>query len=249
MNWIDAIIIVILVVFVAIGFWKGFIFSVLSLFSVFINFVLGLFLTKPISTLLSRWGLESSLAKSLTTKLTSMHKGFDVNMVGMNQKQINSHISTTLKESDFPLESLFKSMLKVTPEKIEGKTTLTLNEILSKSLATFFTLIISFAIAFALIYLVLWLIGYLSKKANKIEGIRVIDRILGVVFGLIRGAITISTIFTILSFFKEDGIMQSVFEYIDSSSIGSWVYENMNTLVDKYFNFKQITKTAIETIA
>lgn len=248
MNWVDIVIIVLLVVFVAIGFWKGFIFSILSLFSVFINFILSLFLTKPFSTLFNKWGLESKLISSFTSKISSMHTGFDVNMIGMNQEQINNHISTTLTESNFPFKSMFERMIKFSPETVSHKANLTLTDILSKSLGNFFSLVISFTIAFILIYLILWLIGFLSKKAKQVEGLRIIDRLLGVAFGLIRGAIAISTIFTVLSFFNEEGILQTVFEYIDSSTIGSWVYQNMNTLVDKYLNFGEITKVAIDSV-
>ena len=248
MNWIDIIIIVLLIVFVAIGFWKGFIFSVLSLFSVFINFILSLFLTKPFSTLFNKWGLESKLVSAFTTKISGMHSGFDTNMIGMSQEQINNHISITLSESNFPFKSMFERMIKFSPEAVSHKANLTLTEILSKSLGNFFSLVISFAIAFILIYIILWLIGFISKKAKQVEGLRVIDRLLGVVFGLVRGAIAVSTIFTVLSFFNEEGVLQTVFEYIDSSAIGSWVYENMNILVDKYLNFGDITKVAIDSV-
>lgn len=248
MNWIDIVLIVLLVVFVAIGFWKGFIFSVLSLFSVFINFILSLFLTKPISSLFNGWGLETKLASAFASKISSIHTGFDTNMIGMNQEQINNHVSTTLSEGDFPFKSMFERMIDFSPEAVAHKTNLTLTDILSKSLGNFFSLVISFTVAFLLISLVLWLIGFISKKAKQVEGIRVVDRLLGVVFGLIRGAIAISTIFTVLAFFKEDGILQTVFEYIDSSTIGSWVYENMNTLVDKYLNFGEITQAAMDSV-
>ena len=249
MNWIDIILLIILVIFVAIGFWKGFVFSVLSLFSVSINFILGIFLTKPINIVLNKvFSLEGALTNAFSNKISGMHEGFSTNLVGLNQKDLNTHIANTLKDGDFPFEGLFKRMLSMKPETIQHKESLTLNEILSKSLGTFFSLVISFAIAFLLIYLVLWLIGFLTKKAKQVEGIRVIDRILGVLFGLVRGAIVIATIFAVLSFFNEEGVLHDVFNYIDQSSIGSWIYQNMNTLVDKYLNFKTIVKTATDTI-
>ena len=207
MNWIDGLIIVILLIFIAIGFWKGFIFSILSLFSAFINFTIALFLTRPVTNLFNSWfGLEGALTKGFESKLTSMNAGFNTNLVGMTDSEITNHISTTLKESNFPFENMFKRLLSVNSEKIADKTSISLNDILSKSLGSFFSLIICFVIIFLLIYLILFLVSRLSKKAKEIESIRITDRILGVVFGIIKGALVVVGLFAILSFFKEDGV-------------------------------------------
>lgn len=248
MNWIDAILLVILIVFVSIGFWKGFIFSILSMFSAFINFVLAIFLTRPVTNLLNSWfGLEGGLTNAFSNKITSMGEGFSTNLVGMTDSEISTHVSSTLKESNFPMQNLFKSMLNIKADQIADKTSLTLNDILSKSLGSFFSLIISFVIVFLLIYLVLWIISLISKKAKEVDGIRIVDRLLGVVFGLVKGALTIAFVFAILSFFSEDGVLEPVFNYINNSAIGSWAYQNINTLVDKYLNFDTLSKVVQST--
>ena len=241
MNWIDIAIIIIMVVFV--GTWKGFVFSVLSIFSSTINFFISLLLTRPTTNLLNRWfGFEGSLTNGLSSKLTSMSAKFDVNMVGMSKDEISSHISTTLSESKFPLKGLFGNMLKVTPEKIEGKTSCTLNDILSRSLGSFFSLIITFVVLFILIYIILFIIGKISKKAQEVNGIRAVDRTLGFIFGFVKGALIICFVFAILSFFSEDGFLSGLFEYIHASKIGDWVYTTVNNIIDKYVNFKTIAE-------
>lgn len=243
MNWIDAIILVILVVFVAIGIWKGLVFSLLSMFSSFINFVLAIFLTKPLTILIGKhFKLESALTNAFAKNISSRGAGFDTNLVGMTNEEISSHISNTLSESKFPAKGLFKNMMNVTSEKISGKTSLTMTDILSKSLGSFFTIIICFVIAFLLILLTLWIVSLISKKARQVDGIRVTDRILGAVFGLIKGALFVCFIFAILSFFKEDGLLAKLFTYIHKSAIGDWMYSNVNYLVDKYINFQTFKK-------
>lgn len=242
MNWIDIIIIAIMLVFIAIGFWKGFIFSILSIFSAFINFVISILLTRPVTNLFNSWfGLEGALTKGFEGKLTSMHDGFNLNMVGMTDSQISTHISTTLEESNFPLKNMFEKLLTVNSEKIADQTSITLNDILSNSLGSFFSLIISFVIIFIIIYLILFLISKISKKAKEIDGIRITDRILGVVFGIVKGALVVIGLFAILSFFKEDGALEPVFKYISNSEMSSWIYSNINTLVDKYITLDNIT--------
>lgn len=241
MNWLDVALIIILVLFVAIGFWKGFMFSILSLFSSFINFMIALFLTKPTVTLFNNWfKLDSALTKGFAKKISGMHEGFNTNLVGMSNADIKSHISTTLKEGEFPLPKIFNSMLKVNSEKIGNKTSLTLTDILSKSLGTFFSLVITFVILFILIYIILFILSKLSKKAHESEGVRTIDRILGVVFGIAKYAVTIVFLFAILSLFKEGGVLKPVFEYIGKSEISKFVYSNVNHFVDKYITLSNV---------
>jgi len=241
LNWLDLALIVILIVFVAIGFWKGFMFSILSLFSTFINFMIALLLTKPTATLFNKWfHLEGALTKSLANKISGMHAGFNTNLVGMNNSEIKSHISTTLKEGDFPLPRIFNNMLKVNTDKIGDKTSLTLTDILSKSLGTFFSLVITFIILFILIYIILFLLSLLSKKARESDGVRTIDRILGVVFGIAKYVITIVFLFAILSFFKEGGALKPVFQYIGKSEIAKFIYSNVNLFVDKYITLSNV---------
>lgn len=248
MNWIDLIILIILVVFVAVGFWKGFIFSILSMFSFFINFAISLFLTRPVTNLLNSWfGLESGLTNAFSNKILSMGEGFSTNLVGMTDSEISSHVSKTLESADFPFKRMFEGMLNIKADQIADKASLTLNDILSKSLGSFFSLIISFIIIFLLIYLVLWIISLISKKAKQVDGIRIVDRILGVLFGLVKGFLSIAFVFAILSFFSEDGLLKEVFSYINQSAIGSFIYQNVNTLVDTYLNFDTLSK-AVSTL-
>jgi len=243
MNWIDIIIIAIIIVFVGIGFYKGFVFSLLSVFSSSINFFLSVFLAKPVTGLLNSWfGLEGAISNGFAAKFSSATPLFDVNMVGMTKSEISSHITKALKEGELPFKKILNSMLSVTPEKLEGKVSCTLNDILSRAFGSFFSLIIGFLITFILIYLVLFIISLITKKAREIDGIRITDRILGVLFGLVKGFLTVAFLFAILSFFNEDGALRSVFEYINSSAIGSWIYNNVNDIVDKYLNFNAVLK-------
>jgi len=244
MNWIDIIILVILLIFITIGFWKGFAFSIISLFGSFINTIISIFLTKPVNTLLNNWfNLENSLTKSFSSKISSMHNGFNTNLVGMNNKEIKTHISTTLSESDFPLSKLFNRLININSDSILKKENLTLNDILSKSLGSFFSLIISFVIIFILIYLVLFLLTIITKKVKEVEGIRITDRILGVIFGAIKGALLICFIICIISLFNENGLLKTVITTIKNSTIGGFAYTHINTFTDKYITLDYIVKT------
>ena len=251
MNWIDIIIIAILLIFIIIGSVKGFAFSILSLFGITVNFFISLFLTKPMSSLLnSLFNIELNLANTFSSNLTNLSSDFDIALSSFSsQAELSSHVNNTINNSSLGgfAKKILNSTVHITTENVQGSS-VTLNDIISKSFATFLTLIISFIIVFILIYIILWILSTISKKANQINDVKITDRILGVVFGFIKGAFVIIFIFAILSLFNENGILSDIFIYIKESTIGNWVYTNVDTFIHKYIDFKEIAKEIIDKI-
>ena len=85
MNWFDAIIIVILLIFMAFGIKKGFMFSVIDMFGFFVNFVVAVFLTGPIRSLLGVMGMESSIGNGLFGHYAGVGSGFTTNLIEYKQ--------------------------------------------------------------------------------------------------------------------------------------------------------------------
>ena len=251
MNWIDVAIIAIVLIFVIIGCVKGFVFSILSIFSSTVNFFISLFLTKPVASLLNAmFGMESSLSGNFAAKLTAMNCGFDVELATFgSQAELSSHVSETINNSNLSgfSKGILNNTVHITTENVAGTTT-TLNDIISKSFAAFLTLVVSFVIVFILIYLILWIISTISKKMHKNQDVRLVDRILGFVFGLTKGFLLIVFVFGILSLFNENGILAPVIDYIKASTIGGWLYGNVSTFVHKYIDLKEILKGIIDSV-
>jgi len=251
MNWVDIVIILILLIFIIIGCVKGFMFSILSIFGGTVNFIISLFLCKPCFNILNGWfGIENNLLNSISSKFTNMSTLFDIELSSFgSQAELSSHVKETINNSSLSgfTKGLLNNTVHITTENVEG-TNVTLNNIISKSFATFITLIISFVIVFILIYLVLWILSLISKKAKENNGIRTTDRILGFIFGIVKGFLVIVVIFSILSLFNENGLLHDLFISIKSSTIGNWIYTNVDTFIHKYINFKDIAKSLIDSI-
>ena len=97
MNFIDIAIIVIMLLFIIIGTWKGFIFSLVSVFSSTINFFLSFIICKPINSLLnSIFKIQSSITNGYSAHFSSLGSGFDTNLVGLSQESINTHKKSSL---------------------------------------------------------------------------------------------------------------------------------------------------------
>lgn len=244
MNVVDIIILVIMLIFIVMGTYKGFIFSFVSVFSGTINFFLATLICGPFSKLFnSITGIQGAISNSYTAKFTALSSGFDANLVGLSQESITATVADTINGSSLSNFSkwLYKSVLKITPEQIAGKEFVSINSILSTSLGKFFTTIISFIICFALIYLILWIISLIGKKVQSSDGgIKTADRVFGFIFGVIKGLLCVCSIFAFLSFFSETGLLASLFNYIKTSKIGAPLYNYVNNIMDTYFNIPQI---------
>lgn len=250
MSWVDIVILAIVLIFIIIGCVKGFVFSILSIFSSTVNLFIALFLTTPVSRLLnSIFNLETSLSNHFANNLSSM-KGFDIELSSFgSQAELSSHVSETINNSSLSgfIKGLLNNTVHITTDNVQG-TNVTLNNIISSSFATFLTLVISFVIIFALIYLILWIVSKISKKAHQIADIKLTDRILGIVFGFIKGFIVVVFIFAVLSLFNENGVLIDLFTEIKKSTIGGWLYEQVSTFMHKYVDFREIAKNIIDKI-
>ena len=74
MNYIDIIIIAILLIFIIVGVCRGFIFSLLSVFGGIINIYLATLLTKPMTSLTSTIGLNSAITNAYAQKMQAVPK-------------------------------------------------------------------------------------------------------------------------------------------------------------------------------
>ena len=251
MTWIDILIILVLVIFIIVGCIKGFVFSIISLFGTTVNFFISMCLCKPMNNFLnSAFNLQEGLINKFASSLSSMSSGFDVKLSTFtSQSELSSHINETIYNSNLSnfSKKILDSSINLTPNTVAGSD-LTLNNIISTSFASFLSIIISFVLIFILIYALLWVISFLSKKANEISDIRFTDRLLGTFFGFIRGFIVIVLVFAILSLFNENGLLSSLFNLIDNSTIANWLYEGVNSFMDKYINIKDIAKSVIDSL-
>lgn len=235
MNYIDIIIIAILLIFIIVGVCRGFIFSLLSVFGGIINIYLATLLTKPMTSLTSTIGLNSAITNAYAQKMQAF-SGFNENLVGKTAEQLQAHIKSSIDGSSLSgiTKTLTNWFLKISPENLQGKTSVTLTDILSKAFASFWCVLIAFIVSLVIVYLVLWVITLIANKLKQIKPINATDKILGVLFGAVKGSLIVCLIFAVLSLFNQTGIMGDVVSAIQSSKIGGWSYHYVYDFVHNY---------------
>lgn len=248
MNYIDYIIIGILLIYILIGYFKGFMFSLLSLFSFGVKFVLSMFLCKPFMLFTNNvCKLDIGLSNALASSFTKTSNLFDVSMETMNQTEINNHITECLNTTKYP--SFLKSFLKNIFQITEGNSNFTFNSIISKTFGTFFSFIISFIIIFIIVCILVYFIKYRFKKLTEQSvTVKRIDRFMGIAYGFVGGVINIVIVISVLSWFKNFSFLSSFFESLQSSFLGGLATQIIYPFMDKYLNLKEIAKWFINLL-
>lgn len=254
MNWIDAAIIVILLIFIVFGIKKGFMLSVIDLFSFFVNTIISLFLAKPMRSLLNMFGMENSLASSLYDKYSALGSDFTTDLIEYSKnKNITDFVNDAFKSSslsEFSKKIFNGAINNGLSDKLANSTneTVSLADIMSKSLAQFITVVSAFAICFILMYVLLIILKAISKKLNQSKFVNLFDKLFGACFGAVKGFLFVVALFVVLSFFSDNGILGSAINYINQSAIGGWLRSNVNTFMIEYVNIKQFVIDILQKI-
>lgn len=229
----------------AFGIKKGFMFSVIDMFGFLVNFVIALFLTGPIRSLLGLMGMETGISANLYGHYSQVGAGFTENLIG--KPDVSEFVTNEFNNSSMGGfgKKLFNGIInnnlesKLAAAQAAGKTEVTLARTISDSISQFITVVTSFIIAFALIYGTLLLLKLLCKQIQKSKFANVFDKIFGGAFGLVKGFMLLVGIFAILSFFSDNGLLEPVITYINKSAIGGWLRLNVNNFMVQYVNIKQ----------
>jgi len=254
MNWVDAVIIVVVLVFMIFGIKKGFMFSVIDVFSISVNFVISLFLTKYMRGFLNLLNMESAISNGLYTKYAGLGESFTTDLIAYSKNgNITDFVNDAFKTSSLSgfSNKLFNGTINnKLSDKLLASTheTLSLADIMSNSVAQFITVVVSFAICFLIIYLILLLLKKLSKRLQRSSFVNTFDKIFGAVFGIIKGFLLVIALFVVLSFFSDNGILGGFISYIDKSAIGSWLRSSVNTFMIEYIDIKQFVLDIINKI-
>lgn len=246
MNWVDIVIIAVVVLAVLVGVFRGFTKTLLSMVSNSLVFLASFLLCKPTAKWLMKittW--DNSLCSKITNWLSKLSPAFDKDMVGMSGSEITKHINSTLSTKGFPkfFKFIFKITTNITPESLANKTSFTLNQFISQTLTILTFILVCFVIYIIVFFIVKYFLNKLTDTLSfKFETYRKTDKILGAVFGLIRGFCWVFIIFAFYSIFRGIPLLKTVNNAISSSGIGKPLTKFIYKIVDKYFNITSMVR-------
>ncbi len=227
MNILDIVVLVLLLLVALIGFWKGFLNSLLSFCSSILSVTASFFLAKPLASLLNNWfNLATTIGNSIASQINGFFAEFSVEMTGA---QIMSEKCSATGILKFALNFFIKPEATYI-DKADVVSKVGLN---AGSLAL---MAICMIVAYLLIKLVIFLLsklfGAIKKNCQAINGL---DRVLGLVLGIAKGMVIVFAVFVIANLLQS---IPAVANFLDTtfnnSCIAKPIYDFVNNLVSTY---------------
>lgn len=195
--------------FVIIGYKKGLTGSLLKLISFAVAVVLAFLLYKPVA--------------SAVIKNTNIDETMKASIISTFNKEENKGEA---KEEKKGIES---SIIKDISEEIENATAEAKNTIIEKSANDITITIINIGsaiVVYLVARLVLVIISFFIKGVTQLPLIKQVDKIGGIAYGLLEGAVIIYVILGIISFVNVMWPTNMAAQAINKSAIGNMLYEN-----------------------
>lgn len=225
MAVIDIIVIAVLLVFGIIGMVKGFLNTLLSLFSTVASLGVAIFCAKPVAKFLNKiFGLVGAIggkiSASLASSITPFASGdYTGEMTGAQLKEYFAADGLTFQER------IFKLFVE------DGQTFNTDESIvnyLGERLAAVIAVVIAAVVVFILLKIAVLLLAKLFDALTKNKAISGLDRAMGLIFGLVKASILICVTLAVFYVIANSTVQG----WIDNSVVTKWLYQYVTEGVD-----------------
>lgn len=224
MNWMDYVVIGIIVGYAFIGYARGFIYSVFKVASFFVSALLSIIAYPYVSKfLISTFHLDEKFSGFFTENLNKLITPEQIaNTTGTEQV-------TTLISSwglPKPIETMVTDNLAAQASQTAGQFKQGVTAAIGASLSVAAVNIISIIAVFAIVSFALIFARNILQGIAKLPIFKQINRTGGFIFGTLEGLIVIYIGFAILALFSSVKDMQNIFGAINSSLIAKQFYTN-----------------------
>ena len=212
---VDLIIIVIMVSSIFVGLKKGLISCIIDIAAVIVALILAILLCRPITNLvIENTNFDESLATTISQNIPLSDTDFKVEANTNLPEGIVDYINSITENVNTSKEEAFNAI--------------------GVEIASGIISVIVFIAIFVIVRIILTLIKVVSKIIDKIPLLSQVNKVGGAVLGAIEGAIIIYVIFAAVSMIAPVISDANLLELINSSNIGSIMYNN-NLVLNSMF--------------
>ncbi|MBQ7339389.1 MAG: CvpA family protein [Clostridia bacterium] len=215
----DAVLIVLLLIFVVVGCRKGFVKSFLSTFGSFFSIILAVLLCSTVANFLeTKYSLITSISNGVSGVLADI---FGADLMDLTLAEASNVSLTETNLSRW----LIKIIIDVKGTgNVPADTTI--SQVISPVFGYYITCILSVIGLYFIFRIIFFIIGELTKALHKVKVVGTVDKLLGAVFGLVKGIIIIQILFITIKIIPLS-FVQDLVVYIESSSVAK-VIESIN---------------------
>lgn len=204
---VDLIILIIMVSSIFVGLKKGLISCIIDIAAVIVALILAILLCRPITNVvIENTNFDESLATTISQNIPLSDTDFKVEANTNLPEGIVNYINSITENVNTSKDEAFNAI--------------------GVELASGIISIIVFIAIFVIVRLVLALIKVVSKIIDKIPLLSQVNKVGGAICGAIEGAIIIYVIFAVISMIAPVISNTNLLELINSSNIGSIMYNN-----------------------
>lgn len=217
MNWVDICIFAILAINSLIGFNQGFIASIFSLVGLLISyFIARLYYPIVAQFMLNNQGIYDKTKGFVDKKLYSMLEG-KTDVFG---------ITPLLERLNLPKPIIDIISNSPTVDSYTSELTNAALNVISEALTRIFIDIISLIIAFIAVRIIFIIIVKFSNIFSKLPLLKEFNKILGLLFGLIKGIVVVLIILAVFTPFVSISPSGAIAEGVFNSTVGYYLYDN-----------------------
>lgn len=222
MNWVGIAALIVLLGSVILGWYKGFLKTVLGMVQLIATIILVLILSPLVKNMLAEnTGLyrqtRDSIIAAIEESIPELPEGFEVPLEMQD---------TVIENSSFPrmLQDLLKENNRA--DVYEKLNAASFVEYVGSYMADLVVGLVSFLIVFIVIRIVFQILVLAFDLLGKIPVLGGINRLAGAVLGVVRGVIVLWILCLLATIFPETRIGGDVLSAVGSSGILSWIYNN-----------------------
>ena len=189
---IDAVALVVLIVYIVLGIKHGFVKTFFKSFGTIIGFIVAALLCSTVANFLeSQWGLASTIGGWFKGVLTNLFGD------GLMNTSVND-VTADMMQKGGVSAWLVDTVINIA-QKNNIPQDVTLSQVICPVVGFYVSCALAFIIVFILTKIILWLVGELVQKLHTIKVIGAVDKILGIVFGIIRAVLLLDIIVMIIN--------------------------------------------------
>lgn len=204
---VDLILIAFLLIFIFLGYKRGLTGSLIKLISFAVAIVLAIILYKPISSaIINNTNIDENIKASIINTFSS-----EENNEQESQDEVQNSIVSNINKD------------------IENATTEAKNTVVEQSAEKMSITIVNAGCAIAVFLIakvILLVVSFFIKGITALPIIKQIDKTGGIAYGIIEGLIIIYIVFAIISFINIAWADNMVYQAIEKSALGSFLYNN-----------------------
>ena len=235
MAVIDIVIIVVLLLFATIGTIKGFLNTILSLFSTIASLAVAILCAKPVAKFLnSVFGIVQKIGGKIAsgiTNITPFGSNYEAAANGLTGAELKDYINANnpgFKEKVYNLfiedsVSFNYTETATTAEAVDQN----IVQYIGERLAGVISVVIATVAVFILLKIAVLLLSKLFDALTKNRAISGIDRTLGLIFGLAKGALLVCIVLGV-AYLVANTTVQG---WIDNSTVTRWIYKYVTEFI------------------